>query len=305
MEIFSLYDDYGVPYKTSGKHSTKGWVNVDCPYCEGSKNGHLGYNIDGNFFVCFRCGWHPIGPTIARLLHLPEPEVRGIIKQYGILIPSLRKESIVKVGRKPMHLPSETGPLGLNHKKYLIKRGFDPEQLEHDWGIVGTGPYSRLDNMDYKHRIVIPFIWNTEQVSFDSRDITDKHPYKYMACPAERERISHKDILYGKQSEWTDTAIVVEGPTDVWRFGVHAIAASGIKYTPRQVRVIAKNFKKVWVVFDSNEIQALIQAKQLVADLKFRGVRAATAFLTSGDPGRCPQEYANKFVNNLLTSNWL
>jgi len=238
------------------------------------------------------------------LLHLPESEVRGIIKQYGILIPSLKKESI-KVGRKPMHLPSETGPLGMNHKKYLIKRGFDPEQLEHDWGIVGTGPYSKLDNMDYKHRIVIPFIWDTVQVSFDSRDITGKHPYKYMACPAERERISHKDILYGRQSEWIDTGICVEGPTDVWRFGVHAFATSGIKYTPKQVRVIAKNFKKVWVVFDSNESQALIQAKQLVADLKFRGVKAAASFVSYGDPGNCPQDYADGFVRGLLTSNWL
>lgn len=302
MDIQQIYSDYSIDHRTSGhKHTREGWVNVECPWCITDNPGyHLGYNLDGNFFTCWKCGWHPIGSTLARLLKVPEVDIRRITHKYGFLIPRQKKNSIIKVGKKPMHLPSNSLPILENHRKYLINRGFDPDYLEEKYKILGTGPFSKLDKLDYKHRIIIPFIWEEEQVSFDSRDITNKHSYKYMACPAERERISHKEILYGNQESWTDTIIIVEGPTDVWRFGDHSAATSGIKYTPKQVRLIASTFKRVFVCFDSGEPQAAASALSLVAELKFRGIDSRTVFVESGDPGSMSQTNADKFVKMLL-----
>lgn len=303
MDIQQLYSDYSVDFRTEGhKHTRPGWVNTECVWCTTDNPGyHLGYNLDGDFYVCWKCGWHPIGSTLAKILKLPEHDMRHVISKYGLLISRQKKESPIKVGQKPMHLPSNSQPLLPNHRNYLIKRGFDPDYLEQKYQILGTGPFSKLDKLDYKHRIVIPFIWEGQQVSFDSRDITNKHPYKYMACPAEREKISHKDILYGNQEAWDDTIIIVEGPTDVWRFGDRSAATSGIKYTPKQVRYIAKRFKYVWVCFDALEEQAMRQSNALVSELRFRGVKSRPAVLSEGDPGSCPQEFADKFVNYLLT----
>jgi hypothetical protein len=298
MDILELYQDFSVDFKTEGhKHCRPGWVNTECPFCEGNFGYHLGYNIQANFYACWRCGWHPISLTIAKLLKISEKEAYTIIKQYGILIPKLQP---IKVSTrvKEHRLPSESGPLEIAHVRYLQGRGFDPDRLIADWHLLATSPISMLDGISYKHRILIPFFWDQQQVSFDSRDITGKHPAKYLACPKDRELIPHKDILYGRQDKWTDTGICVEGPTDVWRFGFNSFATSGIKYTPAQVRIIAKTFKRVPVVYDDDP-QAIVQAKLLVAELKFRGVDSFRVPI-EGDPGSMRQDEADYFVTQLI-----
>jgi len=299
MDIIQLYQDYSVDFRTEGhKHCRPGWVNTPCPHCTGNAGYHLGYNLQSNFYFCWRCGYHHITPTIAILIHTSEAEARVVIKRYGLFVAKRIKEPVVKIRAKAHRMPSGTMPLQTNHKRYLERRGFDPEYLEREWNLVGTGPISKLDNLDYKHRIIIPFIWDGKQVSFDSRDITNKHMAKYMACPKDRELIPHKSILYGKQEAWKETGICVEGPTDVFRCGIHSFATSGIKYTIQQVRTISKNFKRVAVCFDDDP-QAINQANKLVAELKFRGVDAFRVDI-EGDPGSMKQEDADYLVKQLM-----
>lgn len=301
MDILQLYSDYSVDHKTEGhKHCRPGWVNTECPYCEGNPGYHLGYHLESDHYVCWRCGFHAVQPTIARLLKVNEFDVRKILKQYGVLIPLFKKESIIKVQIKSHHFPSGTEPLTERHKKYLEDRNFDPDYLEQKWNLVGTGPVSLLDGLNYKHRIIIPFFWNGQQVSFNGRDITNKSSYKYMECPADRELINHKTLLYGKQEDWKDSAICVEGPTDVWRFGSRSFGTSGIKYTPKQVRLIAKTFKRVAVCYDGEEKQALIQADALVGELRFRGVDSFRVDI-EGDPGGMKQDEADYLVKQLIS----
>ena len=298
MDIIRLYQDYSVDFRTEGhKHTREGWVNTECPWCTGNVGYHLGFNINGSFYVCWRCGWHPITATVARLLKLPEPQVKPLIRKYGLFVPSY-KTSVAKTDRKQHQFPSHTMPLASNHRKYLEGRGFDPDEIERTWNVVGTGPVSMLDNLNYRHRIIIPFIWNGDQVSFDSRDITGKAYNKYQACPSDRELIPHKSILYGKQELWVAKGILVEGPTDVWRLGINSFAVSGIKFTPTQLRRVANYFKRVAVCFDDDP-QARIQADKAVAELKFRGVDAFRVDI-EGDPGSMSQEDANYLVKQLV-----
>ena len=119
-----------------------------------------------------------------------------------------------------------------------------------------------------------------------------------MACPGDRELIPHKNILYGKQEAWKETGICVEGPTDVWRFGINSFGTSGIKYTPKQVRVISSIFNRVAVCFDDDP-QAIIQANKIVAELRFRGVDAFRVDI-EGDPGSMKQEDADYLVKQLM-----
>jgi len=297
MDIVSLYNNFGVSYVTEGKHYVAGWLTTKCPFCD-DPSEHLSYNIDENYFNCYRCGSHFVDTTISKLINVSEQEARIILKQYGLHLSISTKEPVVRIRDKAHKLPSNTMPLQANHKMYLEKRNFDPEYLEKEWNLIGTGPISKLDNIDYKHRIIIPFIWNNQQVSFDSRDITNKHKSKYMACPKDRELIPHKEILYGKQDKWKDTGIIVEGPTDVWRFGPFSCATSGIKYTSKQIRVIANSFKRIAVIFDVDP-QAYIQANKLVSELKFRGVDAFRIDI-EGDPGSMKQEEADYLVKQLI-----
>lgn len=303
MDIIELYQDFSIPHQTEGhKHCRPGYVNTECPFCSGNPGLHLSYHLANNYFVCWRCGWHSIESTISKLLHISLSETKSICKQYGEY--GLRSpEPKAKIRIKAHKLPSNTIPLQENHRKYLESRNFDPDKLEKEWHLLGTGPFSKLDNLDYKHRIIIPFIWDNQQVSFDSRDITGKALVKYMACPAERELIPHKDIVYGNAAKWSSFIVCVEGPTDVWRMGFNSIATSGIKFTGKQIRFMSKTFTRVYILFDgksktSDELQAKQQAKLLKAELEFRGTQVEIITI-EGDPGDLPQSEANYLLKQL------
>lgn len=272
MDIIRLYRDFGVIHTTEGhKHSRPGWVNTECPFCTGHKGFHLGWNLQDEYYFCWRCGWHPPVKTLSEILKIDYLSVAKLFEQYGINRTAVQQKIVEK---KNFKLPSGVSHLKTSHKNYLLERGFDPDKIISDWGVLGTGPVSRLDNLSYRFRILIPFYWNNEMVTFDSRDITGKQQNKYQACPVYYETIGHKKILYGDQENWNpNLGICVEGPTDVWRIGKLAFATSGIQYTREQVRVISSIFKRVAVIFD-NEIQAQAQARKLVSELKFRGVDA-------------------------------
>jgi DNA primase len=186
------------------------------------------------------------------------------------------------------------------HKRYLQSRNFDPDHLIKTWQLLSAGPVSSLDNIDYKNRIIIPYQWDNQTVSFDSRSISKSasHEKRYKACPKEYEIVDHKNILYGKQEHWNKVGILVEGPTDVWRMGTSSFAVSGIQYTSNQVRVISRIFQRVAVCFDDDP-QARIQATKIVAELKFRGVNAFRIDI-EGDPGSMKQEDANYLVKQLM-----
>jgi len=313
MNIIQLFEDYNIQYFTTGfKYTRAGWVNVDCPFCTGNPGPHLGYHLETDHFHCWRCKGHFNDATIAALLHVNLYDAKQIIRQYGGKTRNVKTVEKVKVNLKSFKFPSNSNELQNIHKKYLESRNFDPDVLIKTWGLVGTTFSSKLSTgvgsnrkiLDYRFRIIIPFEWEGKIVSFDSRDVTGQHIAKYMACPADREIISHKDILFGKQSDWGATGICVEGPFDVFRFGVNSFATSGIEYTPKQIRLIAKIFKRVPVCYDgrsstSEEQQATIQAKKLIADLKFRGV---DSFLVpiEGDPGEMEQSEADYLVKQLI-----
>lgn len=300
MDIEKLYQDFNIDYATEGNNFREGWINTRCPFCD-DQSYHLGFNTDDNYYHCWKCGFHPVNQTVSELLGVSEAEARKIIKGYSSFhTGSLKQEPNVKIRAKAFKFPSDTGTMHLAHRIYLERRNFNPEYLEKVWDLRGTGPVSKLGELDYRFRIIIPFYWNDKIVSFDSRDITGKHFAKYMACPKEREIIPHKEILYGKQEKFKDKGICVEGPTDVWRLGTSSFAVSGIKFLPEQVRVIAKTFKQVFVMFDGGEPQAKIQANKLVTELTLHGIKAKRIDI-EGDPGSLSQSEADYIVKQLIT----
>jgi len=299
MDIVQLYKDYRLDFKQVGehKHVRSGFVNVECPFCVGNPGYHLSYHLENEYFICWRCGFKHTDFALSTLLNTSIPQAREIAKNYGSIAlfkPVLKK----RYNTKDFILPAVV-PLTGSHKKYLEKRNFDPDKLEYEWDLMSTTPTSKVENLNYKHRILIPFIWEGVLVTFDSRDTTGKAMNKYMACPLEHEIIPHKNILYGKQSKWEEKGIAVEGPTDVWRFGTNAFATSGIKFTIKQLREISKLFKRVAVCFDGGEPQALEQANLLVSELKFRGVDSFRVDI-EGDPGSMGQNEADYLVKQLI-----
>ena len=301
MKALEFLRDYNVPYQTEGPKTTEGFVNIHCPFCPGKQNYHLGISLDGRYGNCWRCGWKPISKIVAKIANVSEGQAKKIIREYGGR-PRGKSSQIKRKPRVKSHrIPSSTGPLQKRHKRYLKSRGFNPNYLEKKWGLLGTSPLSTLDNVEYKNRILIPINWeyngSIQQVSFQTRDITDRHKAKYMACPKNRELIQHKHILYGRPEKWTDTGICVEGATDVWRMGFHAFACLGIAFTWRQIRLISQHFKRVIIIFDE-EPQAQIQAKKLKTELLLRNIETKNIKI-KGDPAELNSREAKKLIQKI------
>ena len=107
----------------------------------------------------------------------------------------------------------------------------------------------------------------------------------------------HKDILYGKQSGWTKTGIIVEGVTDVWRLGKRSCAVFGIEYKINQIKIMIKNFKRIIILFD-NDIQAQRKAKELQAQLRLFG-KDTWIEKIEDDPGSMNDLEAQYLINQI------
>lgn len=301
MGLEQLYNDYNIEIAPKGhKHNREGWLNTACPVCASESNigYHLGFNVHGSYFTCYHCGGLPITKTIAQLTGSSFTQAQDLIKKYDIKNTKLRRtEAPVTINIKPLKFPTYTEKMGKAHKRYLEERGYNADYLEKEFGLLGTGPLSRLDGIEYKFRILAPIYWNGKLVSFQTRDYTKKHQLRYITCPKAREKIHHKHILYCKSNEPAERGIIVEGIFDVWRFGEFGYSTFGIGYTPQQVRAIKKILKKVVVVFDPDK-NAQKRAKELVKELLFAGIDAQNILLDK-DPGDLTQKEANSLLKKL------
>ena len=305
MGIEKLLQDYGIPYVTESEHhhASAGWINIHCPFCTGSKNFHLGINIYQPMVShCWRCGGHSTASALARILNQPVEKMKQLIQEYAGPTGTIRKKAKEpRVSILPIKFPQPYFEhLNEAGKKYLERRGFDPEKLERKWKLKQTGPVSFLDKIPYGNRIIIPIYWNGRLVSFQTRDITGKAEQRYLACPMRREVIHHKNIVYGKEEKWSKypALIVVEGVVDVWKLGTCAVATFGTSFTMEQVLSLAKIHDKFFIVYD-NEPQAHQQARKLAVKLKTLGKKVFIETVDT-DPGDMKIKDARHFTKILL-----
>ncbi len=269
VNIKQFLDDYNIQQFTEGKNTQAGWINIQCPFCQDNSN-HGGFNISGGYYNCWQCGGHNIIQVIIKLLECSYWKAKQIVDEYEVA--AVLKENKKKVpGARIIEFPKGTGNLQPHHKKYLIKRGFDPEEIINLWGIRGTshlGPY--------KFRIIIPITLNDKIISYTARDITDRAELRYKACAIEKEVVHHKHIVYGADYVKKRRAIISEGPTDVWRIGPGSLATFGTAFTPQQILFLCNLLDEAYILFDNaakaeayklgNQLGALIDHVEVLHD---------------------------------------
>ena len=290
--------DYNIDFYTEGhKQCRPGWLQLECPFCVGNPGPHLGYCIDANYWCCWRCGYHSHLSVIKELAGVSFAKAKAIYasyeKKHYSPVPhknNLKAATLIMPGEK----------MSNTHRQYLKSRKFNPDQLEKEWGLLGTGPTG-----PYKHRIIIPIRYKGSTVSFQGRDITGQNGSKYKACAENNEVIHHKHIVYGADNALGrgKTAVVVEGVADVWRLGAGAVCTFGIKYTTKQINLLARLFNNVIILFD-NEREAQIQAKKLAYALSALETRTLIAQIDNKkDPGEMEDQEASDFMKNIMTNN--
>lgn len=288
FDVRGWLDYVGIRYWESGKNVSKGWIGVECIYCNDNHN-HLGIKLSDKRFSCWKC------ESSGQILRLIQD-----IEDCTYLE---AKDRILEFQDEGITTPIDTGPLRATtpgehilpkeasdtwpkpHLKYLRERGFDPERIIPLWGLKAIHNIS-----DLRYRILIPVHYKGEVVNWTARDVTGRG-IPYLHCPNRKAYLHRNEIVYG-YDHVRDVAVITEGVTDAWRIGPGAVATLGIRFGIRQVQqLLDLNCERYFVMFDSEDF-AIYRAHQLAEYLSMAGRKAEVIELDEGDPGSMTQAEA-------------
>lgn len=251
IQVLDLLDHLQIPYKTSGKNVTSGWAEISCfsPYCS-DPSFHMGVDLHRATYNCWICGQRGhILRLIMNIVPCSYREAKSLIAKFSddIVYREEEKEAPITTGDiLPKEATIELPPL---HKSYLINRGFDPDFIQKRYGIKACYTVG-----DFAYRLIIPIIVNNILVNFTARDVSGQQEPKYLHNPNNKAILPIKDCLYNIDTV-KDKAIIVEGPTDVWRIGDGCCATMGVEYTRTQLSILAlKELKEIYIMYDEDAI---------------------------------------------------
>ena len=269
----SFLADYGIEVG----EVTRGFLNVPCPFCGGSPTSPtpLGFHRTGAYCSCWRCGTHPLIPTIQRLLSLTFEQAKAVREQYTYADSSHGSEEIVFKGL----CTPPGGPLTPRYRKYLESRGFDPDWIALEYGVLAAGPSCRWygedqdwRGSDFSDRLIVPLKDKAGRViAFQGRTIRKDEGIRWRFPPLDRVAGHYKETLYGAHSGLGDTVAVVEGVMDKWKLGRGSVASYGTSLSGAQVRMLG-GFRRVVMLFDS-EPEAQARARMYARDIAALGAR--------------------------------
>ncbi len=285
MNIRDTLKALGIDFRENGESSlvSHGWVGVECPYCGRGTGKHgLGINLKSLACKCWKCGSHQLSVALAAAGGVPRRDVLVLLGNIDERAQSGDDwRSSRPVGTyKP---PSGTGELLRAHRKYLTKRGYDPDECSEVWGLQGIG----ADGGRYRWRLFIPVLFRGTAVSWQTRAIGDGVEPRYLAADPEDETMPLKHCLGGEQHA-RHSIVVVEGFFQAMRIGPGALATLGVGYTESQLIRIAQYSSRV-IVFD-NEPEAQRRARKLADDLAPFPGDTFVACLSGPQPDSSPPE---------------
>lgn len=252
LDIRKLASLRHVPFQDENSrhpNARRGWLQFECPQCRGRSGSHggfyLGWALDRGAFNCWRCGKLEFWNTLERIFKLSESNARRLVTEHQI--EGTQKFRIVE-RQKSIDAPLGTKAMSKAHHDYLSGRKFDSHQLEKDWSLQGTTNRSGKWNW----RIIIPIHDQTKQIiGYQGRSIGNARR-KYETTEDKDLLIPRNQIVYGIERCLSDSIIIVEGVTGVWRFGADCGATLGIAWNDAQANILRK-FKNRFIIFDPDE----------------------------------------------------
>jgi hypothetical protein len=201
-------------------------------------------------------------------------------------------------------LPLSDLPARHRSRVYLESRGFDPDVLCRRFGLsyCESSRYSQASN-----RIIIPVYeagvlkgWQARYIGdpdWKSAAVKTSGLIKYYSCPGAQFR-SRCVYNFDAMREW-QTGVVVEGPTDVFRFGSMAGCVFGNTVTEAQRRKLYSVFglRTLVLMLDPEEFEKP-RTRETVAFFRQRmGASFAAVRLPAGtDPGSLDRDWQKEYV---------
>ena len=298
IDIIAYLDDAEIPYKTKGKNVTRGWVNINCPFPHcGDPSEHCGINLKSNMFHCWKC--NEKGSVISLLKELTDQPYRQILSELsrfkkdgeGSSDSSLMDPYPQRIGGGndkivwPKPLLEKAPP---PHWTYLSRREFDPAFLTKKYRLKFT-----YNTGSYRFSIIAPVVQDKKEVAWIAADVlrNDDNKPPYLNAPEENCIIPVNRCLYNVDTV-RETAIIVEGLTDVWRCGDGFVATFRKGMTDEQIiALIRSEVTKVFIMYDADAID---QSYGLADKLSGSFPQVSVLELEKGDPGDLTNEEINQ-----------
>lgn len=257
FDAIGFFRDFGIRYRETGPGTSRGWVQIQCPFCY-DHSWHLGVKPSKEHFHCWVCHKAgPIPPLIYKLLGVSFEQAKAIAKEYGYIGFSFEQESDTPRAEK-VEIKGMT-TLKPMHISYLQERGFDPLYLQRMYGIKAGYTIGR-----FPYRVIIPVFDDHRFVNATARDVTGKQSERYLSLRDEEGVIPIKNCVYNIDRA-KESILIVEGPFDVWRIGGSCVSLFGTAFKMAQVsRILSKFPENVYILFDK-ETEAQKNASKLAS----------------------------------------
>ena len=255
MNIIEFLEEYDVKSYDSGTNVSTGWIGFRCPFCDDQSN-HCGVRLSDLRCSCWKCGGHNIYKLISQVSGIKDKKkIKEILKELSkntnAVIQKILDEKPGEIRSITKLPPEATTILPQIHKDYIKSRGFHHQLLQRKYDIMACNNIGK-----YKFRLIVPFYQARRLVSFTTRSIFNNIAPKYLNPTRSETELSPKEILYNvDNTKEGEDIIILEGVTDVWRFGDGAVSLGGIEYTQHQIlSIIKKKPRKVFIMFDNDRI---------------------------------------------------
>lgn len=294
--ITGYLEEMGIEYWTGGKNVSQGWIGLQCLYCDDSSN-HLGIELSTGRVNCWLCGPH--GKVVNLIMDIERcsyPQAKKLLDQWW-------EGDLETVGQKrlpPSHPAAERVALPPLLKEwpqkyldYIKSRGHSPRQLINKYKLM---PAHRFG--DYGFRIIVPFFMDGQMVGFTGMDITGKKESRYKDSAIKDSVIPPHQCLYNIDRV-KDSAVIVEGVTDVWRIGDGAVALGTNKINSFQVvQLIEKGVKRAFVLLDADVTE---ERSMSVAELisSTGTIEVEVGYLEADDPDKM------SYIDLLRVQKWV
>ena len=235
-----------IPYYTHGRNVKRGWIGMKCLWCSDHSN-HMGINLTSKALSCWKCSLKgTVLKLVMRLENQSVYDAQKTMEQFSnvsLLADNFHRKKERVYAEKFDFDKSFTREIKPYCRNFLQRRGFDPEYIYSKYRLL-SGPTVG----QYKFSVIIPYYSYKTPLTFIARHV--KHKI-YCNCPIEKSVQDPKNLIYNYDS-CKETALVVEGVTDVWNIGDGCVATAGSKFTPRQVELLSE-FSRVYILFDPED----------------------------------------------------
>ena len=247
FDVESYLTSKNIPFVQPGKNVSSGWIGLKCFWC-GDKSTHLGVNLETKVFTCWRCSKKGNAVEMVKFLdHTSTAGALEIISNYTL--PGFKQHTKNFSHVKKFSYPKEFTDLNPHQKNYLQKRNYSPDHLVEKYKVCSGGITG-----EFKNRIIIPIIENNQIIGFTSRSINKHSNLRYKHNKNELNVIPSSDWVYNVDDIHCESVLVMEGPTDVWRFGSNCVCIFTSQYSLGKIKkIMSKGIKNLFIMFDNSE----------------------------------------------------